>query len=215
MNTTQRSPHTDMTILYPVGANLYINITNCCPCACTFCIRKNGDGAYGSSSLWLEHEPSIQEVFDAFQSWETLHGPLTQYNEIVFCGYGEPLERLELVVKLGKWLRKEKGVVVRINTNGLADLIHKRPTARDLQDAADIVSISLNAPDAASYLSVTRPAFGESAFGAMLEFAKSCKQYVPSVLFTVVDVVSIKEIDRCRELAEAMEIPLRVRAYDS
>ena len=82
-----------MTILYPVGQHLYVNLTNQCPCACTFCIRQNGDGAYGSDSLWLEHAPDFDEVKAAFAKWD-----LSGFTELVFCGYGEPTEALELLL---------------------------------------------------------------------------------------------------------------------
>ena len=82
-----------MTILYPVGEHLYVNLTNKCPCACTFCIRQNGDGAYGSDSLWLQHDPSLAEVKKAFEAWN-----LADFTELVFCGYGEPTEALEILL---------------------------------------------------------------------------------------------------------------------
>lgn len=82
-----------MTILYDVGGKLYINLTNKCPCNCTFCIRHNGDGAYGSDSLWLEHEPSLDEVKAAFAKVD-----MSKYKEVVFCGYGEPMERVNEVI---------------------------------------------------------------------------------------------------------------------
>ena len=79
-----------MTITYEVGGNLYLNITNRCPCACTFCIRTLCDGAYGSDPLWLEHEPSQEEIFAALEQRD-----LSRYREVVFCGFGEPTERLD------------------------------------------------------------------------------------------------------------------------
>ncbi len=197
-----------MTIAYPVGENLYLNLTNHCPCACTFCIRRMADGAYGSDPLWLEHEPTQEEVFAALEEID-----LTQYREVVFCGYGEPTERIGLLRKVGLWL-KSKGVTVRLNTNGLSDLIHGEKTARLLMGAVDIVSVSLNAGTEQAYLEVTRPKFGGTSFQAMQQFALDCKAYVPTVMLTVVDVLEATEMEAAKQLSETLGIPLRVRKFE-
>ncbi len=199
-----------MTILYEVGKNLYINITNRCPCACVFCIRNNGEGAYGSDSLWLEREPSDDEIISELGKTD-----LSKYNEIVFCGFGEPLERLETVVKVGKYLKSVSKTPVRLNTNGLSDLIHQRPTAKELEGAVDIVSVSLNAGSAEEYFKVTRPRFGIGSFDALIKFAKDCKNYVPKVVFTVVDVIPEEEIEKCRGISRDTGIELKIRKYNS
>ncbi len=195
-----------MTITYIVGDKLYVNITNRCPCACTFCIRQNGDGAYGSDSLWLEREPTVDEVVQDFKKYD-----LSKFTEIVFCGYGEPMERADDVVQIAQRLKELSDIPLRMNTNGLSDLINGRKTAHLLKDF-DTVSISLNAPTSQEYDKVTNPKF-DGAFEAMINFAKDCKQYIPKVIFSVVDVISEEQISRCRVLAESMSIPLRVRVY--
>lgn len=199
-----------MTIVYEVGNNLYVNLTNKCPCSCTFCIRKNGDGAYGSDSLWLEHEPTAEEVIQALQK-----NNFKNYNEIVFCGYGEPTERLDSFIAAASFIKKNDGPPIRLNTNGLADLIHGKPVADKLQGLCDIVSISLNAGTKEEYLKVTRPSFGEISFEAMQKFALDCKKYVKTVIFTVVDVIGKEEIAAAQEIADRLGITLRVRKYES
>ena len=199
-----------MTILYDVGGKLYINLTNKCPCNCTFCIRHNGDGAYGSDSLWLEHEPSLDEIKEAFSKVD-----MSKYKEVVFCGYGEPMERVNEVIAVGEFVKANYGdVTVRLNTNGLGDKIHGVPTAKLLQGAVDIVSISLNSYCKEKYNEVTRPKW-DDAFDAMLAFAADCKAYLPQVIFTVVDVIPPEDISRAKALAMSIGIPLRVREYDS
>lgn len=199
-----------MTILYDVGGKLYINLTNKCPCNCTFCIRHNGDEAYGSDSLWLEHEPSLDEVKEAFSKVD-----MSKYKEVVFCGYGEPMERVNEVIAVGEFVKANYGdVTVRLNTNGLGDKIHGVPTAKLLQGAVDIVSISLNSYCKEKYNEVTRPKW-DDAFDAMLAFAADCKAYLPQVIFTVVDVIPPEDISRAKALAMSIGIPLRVREYDS
>lgn len=199
-----------MTILYPVGEHLYVNLTNRCPCSCTFCIRQNGDGAYGSDSLWLEHEPDLDEVKAAFESWN-----LADFTELVFCGYGEPTEALLLLIETAKYARSLPGCPpIRLNTNGLSDLIHKVPTAHMLKGIIDTVSISLNAGTKKEYLAVTRPKW-DNAYEAMQKFASDCKKYVPHVMFTVVDVIPQEEIEAAQSVADSLGIPLRIRKYDS
>lgn len=198
-----------LTFVYTVADKIYINLTNRCPCSCTFCIRQNGDGAYGSDSLWLEREPTADEVISALKKYD-----LSKYKEIVFCGYGEPMERAEDVALIGKYIKGDLGLPVRVNTNGLGDKINGRKTAQLLKGAADIVSISLNNYCAEKYNAVTRPKW-EDAFESLLEFASDCQKYVPKVMFTVVNVISPQDISRCKELAAEMGIELRVRSYDS
>lgn len=199
-----------MTILYPVGEHLYVNLTNKCPCACTFCIRQNGDGAYGSDSLWLQHDPTLAEVKKAFEAWN-----LADFTELVFCGYGEPTEALEMLLLTAQYARTLPGCPpVRLNTNGLSDLIHGKKTAYLLEGLVDTVSISLNAGTKQEYLAVTRPKW-DNAFEAMQQFAVDCKPYVKKVMFTVVDVIPKEEIEAAQQVADSLGIPLRVRKYDS
>lgn len=198
-----------MTITYVVGDKLYINLTNKCPCACIFCIRNNGDGAYGSDPLWLEHEPSLAEVTEAIDK-----ACPSKYTEIVFCGYGEPTEALTLLCDVCDYIKKNyPDVPTRINTNGLSDLIHSRPTAHLLEGRIDSVSVSLNAPDKAEYLRVTRPRFGEASFEAMLAFASDCKKYCKRVMFTIVDILPEAEIKESEKLAQKLGIELRIREF--
>lgn len=199
-----------LTFVYVVHDNLYINLTNRCPCSCTFCIRHNGDGAYGSDSLWLEREPTCEEVLGEFDKYD-----MSKFSEIVFCGYGEPMERAEDVAFIGKELKKRyPDKLIRLNTNGLSDKIHGKPTAHLLKGAVDIVSISLNSGNAEDYNKVTRPKWADS-FEAMLRFAEDCKEYVPKVMFTVVDVISEREINESKTVSEKLGISLRIRPYDS
>ena len=199
-----------MTITYPVHNGIYINMTNRCPCACTFCLRHNGDGVHGSDSLWLEREPTVQETCESIDTWD-----LTKYSEVVFCGYGEPTERLDDLLKVAAYIKLKSNIRIRINTNGLADLIWKEKTAPKLNGLIDAVSVSLNATNKEDYLKVVRPKFGIDSYDAMLNFTKDCVSYVPKVMMTVVDVVTTpEEQNRCREICESIGATLRVRPYE-
>ena len=197
-----------MTISYEVGDSLYLNITNKCPCACTFCLRQNGDGAYGSDPLWLEHTPSFEEITENLSQ-----RALDKYRNIVFCGYGEPTCELEMLKKVAKWLKERTKTPLRLNTNGLSDLVNHRSTAPEFAGLIDIISISLNAPDEADYMSVTRPSFGEGSYGAMLKFASEVKNYVPETVLTVVDIIGEEQVEKSRKIAESVGVKLRVREY--
>lgn len=200
-----------MTIAYKVGNNLYLNLTNQCPCACTFCIRNHADGAYGSDPLWLEHEPSMEEITDTLGVLD-----LRSYNEIVFCGYGEPTCRLETVIKTAEWIknRLNGAVPLRINTNGLGDLINGRSIAGELCAAMDIISVSLNAGTRDEYMKVTRPKY-DNAFEAMQQFTADCvKTGNAEIIMSVVDVIPTEQIEASREIAEKLGAKLRVRTFD-
>ena len=199
-----------MTITYPVHSGIYVNMTNRCPCACTFCLRHQGAGVYGSEPLWLDREPTVKEVCDNIDTWD-----LTKYNEIVFCGYGEPTERLYDLLEVAQYIKSKSDIKIRINTNGLADLIWKESTAPKLKGLIDSVSISLNATNKDDYLKTVRPKFGIDSYDAMLKFTKECVQYVPSVVMTVVDKVTTKEEqETCRKICESVGAVLRVRPYE-
>ena len=200
----------DMTITYVVENALYVNVTNRCTNNCEFCIRKNGDGAYGSDSLWLEREPTEDEILDSVFSHD-----LSSYSEIVFCGYGEPSIRLDVAVSVAKKIKEKYPIKVRINTNGHSSLYHNRDTAPEYKDAFDAVSISLNTPSAERYDEICQPHF-ENSFFAMLDFAREVKKYVPTVILSVVgDFLTADEIDECRRIADEIGVRLKVRDYIS
>ena len=200
-----------MTISYEVGNNLYLNFTNKCPCNCTFCIRTHADGAYGSDPLWLEHEPSMDEIMADLDKRD-----ITKYDEIVFCGYGEPTERLYDVVDTAKYLREKGCKKLRINTNGLGERINGTSgyTAKLLCETMDVISVSLNAPTEKEYMEVTRPKY-DNAFWLMCQFVKDCVNIGKAeVVVSIVDVIPQEQIEASRELAEKLGAVLRVRTFD-
>ena len=200
-----------MTLTYEVGDGLYINITNKCPCNCTFCIRNNGDGAYGSDPLWLEHQPTAEEIIADIKKRD-----LDKYSEVVFCGYGEPTCELDTLLKVADYIKSVSRIKTRLNTNGLSNIINGRNTEQDFKGRLDAVSVSLNAPTKEEYDEVTRPSFKDTdCFKAMFDFAQAVKEYVPEVMFTVVDVIGEEKIELSRQLAEKAGIRLRVREYIS
>ncbi len=199
-----------MQIVYDYGDKVYLNITNRCPCACDFCVRRNTDDMGTGESLWLDHQPDFAEVKAAVDR----HG-IAPGQEVVFCGFGEPTEALDLLLETARYLKKTvPGVRVRVNTNGLSDLINgETGTAKKLAGLVDKVSISLNASNARDYCAIVHPKFGERSFEAMLSFAEDCRGVIPQVTLSVVDVIGEQEVEACRKLCAARGLTLRVRKY--
>ncbi len=191
------------TIAYRIRDSLYLNITNRCSNSCTFCIRFHSDYVKGHN-LRLEHEPALEELKAAI-------GDPKNYREIVFCGYGEPLIRLDLVRELSSWI-KSKGGRVRINTNGHGNLIHQRNILPELKGLVDAFSISLDAQDEETYNRLCKPLY-RNAFRAVLDFIRKAKSITDDVTVTVVAVPDV-DIERCRELAEELGVRFRVREYN-
>lgn len=198
-----------MTIFYEFDGKLYANITNKCPCACTFCIRKNSDSVGGNDSLWLEHEPSFEEIKEAFDSFDK-----TGLSELVFCGYGEPMMRADILLKTAEYVKANTDMKIRINTNGLVALMDPLFDISSLKFKIDKVSISLNASNPDKYFQITNPKYGLPSYNSMLNFALRIQEFVPDVSFTIVDCdLSDEEIELCRERAKDVGIPLRIRHY--
>ena len=198
------------SIIYTYNGGVYVNITNKCPCRCLFCIRANGDGLGSADSLWHTKEPTEKEIIDAIAEFD-----FSPFKEIVFCGYGEPFYAFDKLLAACKYIKENLDIKVRINTNGLGNLINGFETAEKIAPYIDSISISLNAPTPELYKRVTQPVYdGETAFNAMLDFAKRCKMLVPDVTLTVVDVIHKEDIELCQKLCDEIGIPLRVRQYD-
>lgn len=200
-----------MTILYEIGNSLYVNMTNKCPCSCTFCLRQTRDHMADSGSLWLEREPSVDEVIADFKNFD-----IDKYKEIVFCGFGEPTERLDDLLKVAAYIKENwQNKPIRINTNGLADLIHDESTAHKLEGLIDVVSISLNTPNKERYLELTRSKFGIGSFDAMIKFASDCVKYVPKVILSTVETTLTKaEEDECRRICDSIGVIYRIREWE-
>lgn len=192
------------THIYSIGKNLYVNLTNRCTNRCAFCVRDQS-AQYEGYSLWLkEGEPSAEQVISEM-------GDLKGYDEVVFCGYGEPTYRLEEMIKICDFVHS-RGIRTRLNTNGHANVINGGDIAGKIKGKIDLVNISLNSPTEEGYNEVCRPKI-EGAYAALLGFAESCKKAGVNCLFSVVDCIGDEQVEKCREIAEKVGIPLRVREY--
>lgn len=199
-----------MTVCYTVNKGLYINLTNRCSNTCEFCIRQNGEGVYGSDSLWLEREPEADEVIECIKKYD-----LTQFEELVFCGYGEPTERADVLVAVAKAVKQMCDISIRINTNGHGNLINGRDITPDFKGIIDVVSVSLNCANAEDYERICHPRFGIKAYEGLIEFARLCVPQVKSVVLSVVDTtIPNEDIKRCEETAKSIGAVLRVRPFE-
>lgn len=192
------------THVYRIGNNLYINLTNRCTNRCSFCVREQS-AEYEGYSLWLkEGEPAARQVIEEI-------GDPKRFDEVVFCGYGEPTFRLDAIKEICGYVHANGGRT-RLNTNGHGNVINGRNIAAELAGNLDGVNISLNAPDGEGYAAVCRPQF-DGAFEAMIGFAEDCKSAGVNCWFSVVDCIGEEKLDACRKVAERAGIPLRVREF--
>ena len=199
-----------MTIFYEFEGKLYANITNRCPCSCVFCIRKNGDSVADNDSLWLEHEPSYEEIIKAFDDFDK-----TGLHELVFCGYGEPMERADVLLEVAKYVKQTTDMKIRINTNGLGNLVNERDIVPELKGLVDTISVSLNTPNADEYHRLVRSKFGEKSFDAMIDFTKECTKYIPNVVMTTVETtITHEEEKQCQEICDRIGAKYRIRPWE-
>ena len=197
------------TFAYRSGTNLYVNLTNRCCCDCTFCIRNSSQSVGEADTLWLEHEPSAQEALDAIAAF-----PSESYNELVFCGYGEPTEALDTLLEVAAEAKRRWGKTIRLNTNGQANLIAGENIVPRLVGLVDTVSISLNSPNPQVYFTLMRSQFGMGAYQAMLDFARECVRLLPQVVLTTVETtITPQEEEECARICSAIGATYRIREW--
>lgn len=200
-----------MTIVYRVHDNLYVNMTNRCSSSCVFCLRNTRDRMdQEKGSLWLSHEPSVEEVKQAFEKEDK-----SQYREVVFCGFGEPTERFDDLLTIAAFVKERYQKPIRINTNGQGNLINKRDIVPEMKGLVDVISISLNTPNEDRYHELVRSRFGDQAFQAMLDFAKEAKEYVPQVILSTVETTITKEEEKeCQKICDDLGVTYRIREFE-
>ena len=197
-------------ITYTIGNSLYINLTNRCTNQCEFCIRYKTKNLNRQYSLWLDKEPTVEEIINAV-------GDASKYQQIVFCGYGEPLIRLEAVIAIARKIKDESRTTnhesrIRIDTNGLANLFYGRNVLPELKGLIDFISVSLNADNAEVYDRLCSAFYGKRAYAAVIDFIREAKKYIPEVEATVVDLPMV-DIDKARVIADQLGVGFRVRPY--
>ena len=196
-------------IVYTLEGGVYLNITNKCPCNCAFCIRSKGDAVGDAEKLWFDEEPTFEEIKKAIDDFD-----FSKVDNAVFCGYGEPTNAYDNLLAASKYLRSvNPDINLRLNTNGLSDLINGKPTAEELSENFDTISVSLNEPTSEKYDKITRNIYPGRAFDAMLAFTRECVKYCKDVRMTVVDVISEEEIEQARLVCESTGAKYKVRSF--
>lgn len=197
-------------IVYTLEGGVYLNITNKCPCNCAFCIRSKGDAVGEAKKLWFDSEPDIDEIKKAIDDFD-----FTRVDSAVFCGYGEPTNAYDNLIESAKYIKSiNPDIHLRLNTNGLSDLINGKPTAKELSEIFDFISVSLNEPTSEKYDKITRNIYKGKAFDAMLKFTEECVKYCKKVRMTVVDVISDEEIEQARAVCESTGASFVVRSFE-
>lgn len=190
-------------VAYQIRDSLYLNITNRCTNRCDFCIRTRTPFVKGHN-LKLDREPPVEEVLNTV-------GDPKKYREIVFCGYGEPTTRLDVVKAAAKEL-KTRGAKVRLVTNGHGDLINKRPVAKELAGLIDRVSVSLNTDTEDKYDRFCNPVFGSGTYARIKEFISSCVACGIDTEVTCLDLPGV-DMRKCKEIANNLGARFRARSY--
>lgn len=204
-STATTSADAKQIIAYALHGNCYLNITSRCTLRCRFCPKHNRSWEVQEYDLRLKREPAVEEIMSAL-------GDCAQYQEVVFCGLGEPTQRLDVLLEVARRV-KDAGGRVRVNTDGLANLIHQRDVTLEMAKVVDAVSISLNAQDEATYIRHTDPKC-EGAFAAMLAFAGAAHAAGISVTLTAIDGLEGVDLEACHRIADEIGVGFRRRVLD-
>jgi TatD DNase family protein len=202
-------PASEPTIAYPFKKGLYLNVTNRCPTACRFCIKRILRWRFERWDFRLKEDPSAERILEACA--KTAGG--RRFAEVVFCGYGESTYRLPDLPALCRGLRRQQpGALLRLNTVGLGSLIWGRDIAPELAGLIDAVAVSLNTADPGQWLDIHAPlkAFRAAGYASTLDFIRSC---AAAGLKTTVTAVQLPGTDLAavRRLAASLGASFRAR----
>lgn len=192
-------------LAYPIGDNLYLNITDRCTLRCAFCPKHLEGPRVHDYDLTLAVRPEAADIIAAI-------GDPGAYRQVVFCGFGEPTLRLKLLLQISAYIKRQHGQV-RVNTDGLANLVHKRNVLPEFEGLVDALSVSMNAQNETVYKRHCQPALA-GAYQAMLEFIELAPRYIKEVTATAIDGLDGVDIEACRKLAEQRGVAFRRRVLD-
>lgn len=204
-NSSKSSPLVDTNLVYAIGENLYINLTDRCTLACQFCPKHNGSTEVKGYQLALSERPDSERIIG-------LIGDPARYAAVVFCGYGEPTLRLQPLLEIAHWV-KANGGRTRLNTDGLGNLVNKRNILPALSECIDALSVSMNAQNESVYEQHCKPVLPGS-FAAMLEFISLAPDYIDEVCASAINGLPGVDIDACRAMAEARGVKFKQRELD-
>ncbi len=201
------------TLAYLLDGKIYINLTNRCTNSCIFCLRKDKDDVCGKN-MWLESENfSAQDVIKQFE--EILKQVPNNCNEVTFCGYGEPMLKLDILKEVAKYIKgKYPNIRLRINTNGHANFVYKRNVCEELKNLIDVISVSLNGADEKEYNELSQPSFN-GAYEEVKKFIKASSDAGIKTVATIVEGYKGRHVDieKCEQIANELHATLRVRNW--
>jgi len=195
--------------VYWLENTIYVNITNQCSNNCYFCLKRYKRGV-GGFNLKFTEEPNVTQI--TAELMQVLH--MRRWDELVFCGFGEPTQRLEVLLEVVRWVRQQYGspLQLRLDTNGHGyALNYGIDVAVELKAAGiDKVSVSLNAGDSRTYINICKPSFPE-AYEAVIDFINKTKL----VLDVEVTAVRLPEVNlsKVQSVADSLGVVFKVREY--
>lgn len=192
-------------LVYDIGDNRYINIGKTCTLRCTFCPKQHGSWQVHEFNLKLARMPTSAQLIEAL-------GDISRVNEVVFCGFSEPTLRLNVLLQVARWAKLQGGYV-RVNTDGLGNLVHGRNILPELAECVDAVSISLNAQDERHYEQHCQPQLPGS-YQSLREFITLAPRYINSVTVTAIDGLAGVDIAACETIAHQAGAAFRRRMLD-
>ena len=193
------------TIVYTIRDSLYINLNNRCTLKCAFCPKFNGSWEVHDYDLALTHKPSAEEVIAEIKDPK-------QYDEVVFCGFGEPTLRLKELIEVAKWVKSE-GAMVRVNTDGLANLAHGKNVLPELASCVDSLSVSMNAQNEEIYDKHCLPGL-KGSWQGMIDFIKIAPNYIDDITATAINGLEGVDVKVCEEIATRLGVKFRRRELD-
>lgn len=201
-------------LVYELDGKIYINLTNKCTNDCIFCLRKDKDDVKGQT-LWLDDENCT--AHDVIAQFEEIlrRKPDTNNNEVIFCGYGEPLLKLDVLKGVAKYIKeKYPQTKIRINTNGHANYVYKRDIVPELKGLIDTISVSLNGESSKEYDELSQPVF-EGAYDEVKKFIKSCSDNGIETVASVVEGYKGRNLNlaKCEQIATDLGAKFRVREW--
>lgn len=201
-------------LVYELDGKIYINLTNKCTNDCIFCLRKDKDDVKGQQ-LWLDNEDSTADDVAA-QYEEILRlKPCNDNSEVIFCGYGEPLLKLNVLKEVAKYIKKKyPQTKIRINTNGHANYVYKRNIVPELKGLIDVISVSLNGESSEEYNELSQPNF-DNAYEEVKKFIKECSDNGFETIASVVDGYKGRHLnlEKCEKIATELGAKFRVREW--
>lgn len=193
------------TLIYDINHSRYLNITSRCTLRCQFCPKQQGSTEVHQYQLALDVTPKAQEIIP-------LLGDISQYDEYVFCGFGEPTLNLKTLIEVATFIKNNKGKV-RVNTDGLGDLFHRRSILPELANCVDSLSISLNADNEALYIKHCQPKL-KGSYAALRQFIIDAPKYIAKVQVSAIDGLLNVDINACEQIAIQSGCQFKRRVLD-